>query len=257
MREILRIENLEVEYENKVKALENISFDVYKGEILGVVGESGSGKTTLALSIVNLLPEVAIKKGNIFFENINIFSLKENELNKLRGKKINFIFQSPYDSFDPLQTMANQFREYLKEKLEDKSIIEKVIYDSLKKARIDNIGEILGSYPHQLSGGQLQRVSIAFAISTSPSLLIADEPTSNLDVTVESQIAHLFLKLKKFFGLTIIFITHNLELAKFLCDRIAVIYQGRLVEIAQVEEIFNNPKNSYTEFLVDSFKRVE
>ena len=257
MREILRIENLEVEYENKVKALENISFDVYKGEILGVVGESGSGKTTLALSIVNLLPEVAIKKGNIFFENINIFSLKENELNKLRGKKINFIFQSPYDSFDPLQTMANQFREYLKEKLEDKSIIEKVIYDSLKKARIDNIGEILGSYPHQLSGGQLQRVSIAFAISTSPSLLIADEPTSNLDVTVESQIAHLFLKLKKSFGLTIIFITHNLELAKFLCDRIAVIYQGRLVEIAQVEEIFNNPKNSYTEFLVDSFKRVE
>jgi len=257
MREILRIENLEVEYENKVKALENISFDVYKGEILGIVGESGSGKTTLALSIVNLLPEVAIKKGNIFFENINIFSLKENELNKLRGKKINFIFQSPYDSFDPLQTMANQFREYLKEKLEDKSIIEKVIYDSLKKARIDNIGEILGSYPHQLSGGQLQRVSIAFAISTSPSLLIADEPTSNLDVTVESQIAHLFLKLKKFFGLTIIFITHNLELAKFLCDRIAVIYQGRLVEIAQVEEIFNNPKNSYTEFLVDSFKRVE
>jgi len=257
MREILRIENLEVEYENKVKALENISFDVYKGEILGVVGESGSGKTTLALSIVNLLPEVAIKKGNIFFENINIFSLKENELNKLRGKKINFIFQSPYDSFDPLQTMANQFREYLKEKLEDKSIIEKVIYDSLKKARIDNIEEILGSYPHQLSGGQLQRVSIAFAISTSPSLLIADEPTSNLDVTVESQIAHLFLKLKKFFGLTIIFITHNLELAKFLCDRIAVIYQGRLVEIAQVEEIFNNPKNSYTEFLVDSFKRVE
>ena len=256
MREILKVENLEVEYKNKVKALKGVSFKVYEREILGIVGESGCGKSTLALSLGNLLPSSAIRKGKIFFEDKDIFSLKEEELAKLRGKKMNFIFQSPYDSFDPIETIGSQFREFLKEKLKEKERIEKVIYDSLEKVRIENIKEILKSYPHQLSGGELQRISIAFAISTSPSLLIADEPTSNLDVTVESQIAHLFLELRNLLSLTIIFITHNLELARVICDRIAVLYQGELVEIKRREGIFKNPENPYTKFLVNSFKRL-
>jgi len=255
MREkILEVDNLVVVYDKVFKALDKINLSIYRREILGIVGESGCGKTTLALSLINLLPPSAQIKGKIYFEGKDILSFSFKDLNELRRGKIGFVFQSPQDSFDPVFTIGYQFKEFLGERLKRDEEIKKIIYVSLEKVKIYDKERILKSYPHQLSGGQLQRLAIAFAISLSPSLLVADEPTSNLDVTVESQIVHLFLELRDSLDLTIIFITHNLDLARVLCDRIAVIYQGKLVEVGARERILESPQHPYTKLLVDSFK---
>ncbi len=262
MREILTVKNLSVIYkveERKIYALKEVSFSLKEGEILGVVGESGSGKTTLGLSILSLLDEKAYTSGKIIFEGRDIFSLSEQDLLCIRGRKIGLIFQEPAASFNPVLTIGYQFREILREKLnlKEKNLVSQIIHDSFKRVKLVEEERILRSYPHTLSGGQLQRIAIAFSIALSPLILIADEPTSNLDITVESQIIHLFLRLKEELNLSVIFITHNLDLARVICDRICVLYEGEMKEIREKEALFREPKDPYTKELIEAFKRLE
>ncbi len=259
---ILETKKLSVSYQAKtryVNALKGVSWGVNQGEILGIVGESGSGKSTLALSILNLLPPSIKGEGEIIFQGQNIFKLKEQESEALRGNKIGLIFQEPANTFNPVLSINYQFNEILKNKLrvKSKTARERIIFDSLDKARVREPARILNSYPHQLSGGQLQRVAIAMAVAHKPTVLIADEPTSSLDVTIESQIVHLFKELRDKLKLTIIFITHNLDLVRALCDRVVVLYQGEVREIKEREELFSNPKDDYTRSLLTSFKDLE
>ena len=278
---ILEVKDLSVSYWSRdkyVDALKKVSWGVKEGEILGIVGESGSGKSTLALSILNLLPPDSKSQGQIIFKEKNIFKAKEKESEILRGNKIGLIFQEPASTFNPVLSMRYQFQEILQSKLnpvrnvkdiicrnnisdgvniKSKAEIEKIIFDCLEKARVRQPERILKSYPHQLSGGQLQRIAIAVAIALKPTLLIADEPTSSLDVTIESQIVHLFKELRDELKLTIIFITHNLDLVKALCDRVVVLYQGAVREIKTKDELFTNPEDDYTKSLLESFSQLE
>lgn len=259
---ILEVKDLSVSYRSRAKyvdALKKVNWGIQEGEILGIVGESGSGKSTLALSILNLLPFDSKNDGQIIFKDKNIFKTEEKESETLRGNQIGLIFQEPASTFNPVLSMNYQFQEILQSKLkiENKVDREKIIFDSLEKVRVREPERILKSYPHQLSGGQLQRVAIAVAIALKPTILIADEPTSSLDVTIESQIVYLFKELRDKLKLTIIFITHNLDLVKALCDRVVVLYQGEVREIKAREELFTNPEDDYTRSLLDSFSELE
>lgn len=259
---ILEVKDLSVSYRSRTKyvnALKKVSWGIKEGEILGIVGESGSGKSTLALSILNLLPLDSKSQGQIIFKDKNIFKAREKELEILRGNQIGLIFQEPASTFNPVLSMNYQFQEILQSKLKIKSKVEreKIIFESLEKTRVREPQRILKSYPHQLSGGQLQRVAIAMAVALRPTILIADEPTSSLDVTIESQIVHLFKELRDKLKLTIVFITHNLDLVKALCDRVVVLYQGEVREVKSKEELFTNPEDSYTKSLLDSFSELE
>ncbi|MFH1504111.1 MAG: ABC transporter ATP-binding protein [Candidatus Omnitrophota bacterium] len=259
---ILEIKSLSITYRGKeeyVEALKGVSFGLNEGEILGVIGESGSGKSTLALSVLNLLPFDSKKQGRIIFEDKNIFSLKDKELEFLRGNRIGLIFQEPASVFNPVLSIGYQFKEVLENRLgiKNKQEQQKIILNSLNKVRLGDTGRILKSYPHQLSGGQLQRIAIAIAIAQKPAILIADEPTSSLDVTIESQIIYLFKELQKELNLTVIFITHNLDLIKVLADRTVVLYKGEVKEIRDKDELFASPQNDYTKSLIASFKELE
>ena len=259
---ILDIKNLSVSYcggKTYVDALKEINCFVNQGEILGIVGESGSGKSTLVYSILNLLPQDVKKSGDIYFKQKEIFNLEEGQLQNIRGKKIAIIFQEPGSTFNPVLSIGYQFNEILKHKIKIKSKSERkrIIIDSFKKVKLPDVQRIMNSYPHQLSGGQLQRVAIAMAISSRPDILIADEPTSSLDVTIESQIIHLFKDLQKELNLTIIFITHNLDLVRVLCDRAVVLCKGVVREVAGVKELFDAPKDTYTQELLAAFKKIE
>ena len=258
---LLKVDNLSVKYTGVrfVEALKRVSFDVKRGEILGIIGESGSGKTTLAYSILNLLPENADLEGKILFQGRNITSFEEKELCQLRGKKIGIIPQEPAASFNPVFTIGYQFDEFLKVKQICRGAEERNILmgNSLKKARIDDPARILRSYPYQLSGGQLQRAMIALSIAAKPDILIADEPTSSLDVTVESQLVHMFLSLKQSLNLTIVFITHNLGLIEVLCDRVVVLCKGVICEVGDKRQVLSDPKDEYTKTLLSSISAIE
>ncbi len=260
METFLKVNNLSVEYTGKrtIKALKEVSFDVRQSEILGIIGESGSGKTTLAYSIVNLLPGNTRIKGKIEFKGKDILSFSERELRILRGKEIGIIPQDPAASFNPVFTIGYQFEEFLKSKKACADKEERVLFmeELLSKVHLPDPRRILKSYPHQLSGGQLQRAMIALTIAVKPSLLIADEPSSSLDVTVESQLIHMFLNLREELGLTIIFITHNLGLIEVLCDRVVVLYRGEVKEAGDKKSVIVSPQDGYTKSLIDSFKAI-
>lgn len=261
MEPLLKVKNLSVAYPGTppVHVLENVSFDVCRGEILGIIGESGSGKTTIAYSILNLLPKDARVSGHIIFEDHDVLFLKESQLCTLRGKKIGLIPQEPAAAFNPVFSIGYQFDEFLQAKnicaqrRERRILMER----SLERVRIKDPVRILKSYPHQLSGGQLQRAMIALVVAARPSLVIADEPTSSLDVTIESQLVHMFLRLRDELGLTIIFITHNLGLIDVLCDRVAVLYKGRIKELGEKASVISTPQDVYTKSLVSSFNAIE
>ena len=262
MRNILDVRSLGVEYlvgNKTVPALEEVSFSLERKEILGIVGESGSGKTTCALSLLCLLGDNARTKGKIIFEGKDLLALPERRLRKVRGNALSMVFQEPAASFNPVLSIEYQFKEMLKEKFPGQNgrALRNIIDQALRRVRLPEPDRILKSYPHQLSGGQLQRVAIAFAISCNPSVLIADEPTSNLDVTIESQIINLFLTLRQDLDLAIIFITHNLDLVKMLCDRVCVLYRGRAVEVNGKDALFSEPSHPYTKGLLQSFKSLE
>lgn len=233
-----------------LRALNNISLDIYKGEILGLVGESGCGKSTLGKAVLRLInPE-----GYVFYENENIPELNRKDLKKFR-KKAQMIFQNPYSSLDPRMTIYSLLREPLVvHKIRDKNIINTRIHEIINLTGLNE--EDLKRYPHEFSGGQRQRIAIARALILKPEFLVADEPVSALDVSIQAQIITLLKELKEKLNLTILFISHDLGVVKYLSDRIAVMYLGDIVELAKSKELFETPKHPYTQALISAVPSI-
>jgi peptide/nickel transport system ATP-binding protein len=255
MHNLINVNNLTVSY-NRFKALGNVSFKVTEGDFFGIIGESGSGKTTLANTLLRILPSDAGLEGDVLYKGENLLSFTEKQMIRLRGKDIFLIPQEPAASFNPVFTIGYQFEEFLRYKRPQKSNYKKIIKTSLSNVNISDVDRIINSYPHQLSGGQLQRAMIALAVAIRPTLLVADEPTSSLDVILESQLMYLFSRLRKELGLTIIFITHNLELVNKFCHHGLVLQRGKVKEINDARELFLRPKDPYTVKLINDFKML-
>lgn len=254
----LCINNLSVSFtgdNGKVIALDDISFRLEKGKIFGIIGESGCGKSTLALSIMKLLPEniSKIEQGEILFNGEDLSTLNEEKLENIRGNNISMIFQEPMTSLNPLFKIGRQIGEPLKihKHLRGKELKNKVI-ELLRSVHISNPEKIYNSYPHSLSGGMRQRVMIAMALSCEPEVLIADEPTTALDVTIQAQILQLLKILNEKVNMSIIFITHDLSVIAEICDEVMVLYGGKVVEKSDIFELFDNPKHPYTIGLLES-----
>ena len=249
---ILKINNLNVftNINSRLKLVKNISLNLKKGKTTCIVGESGSGKSLTALSIMQLLSSQLSMTGSIFFEGVNLLNLTKEEIRKRRGKDIAMIFQEPMTSLNPVLTIGYQIEEAIE-------VHERLLKVELKK-RVEELLNIVGiptdrinSYPDELSGGQRQRVMIAMAISCSPKLLIADEPTTALDVTVQAQILKLLDNLKLKYQMTMLFITHDFGVVNDIADDVAVMFQGDIVEQGSVESVLKNPKHPYTKALLN------
>ena len=259
MDKILDINNLIIDFESKdstFRAVDDISFQIEKGKTLSLVGESGSGKSVTALSILQLLPEGTVRyssNSSIKFEDEQIIGSSKNFLTSLRGNKVSMIFQEPMTSLNPYQKVGSQIDETLiiHRKLSKKEA-RKITLDLLKKVKIPEAETKVDSYPHQLSGGQRQRVMIAMALANEPELLIADEPTTALDVTVEKTLLELLSDLQKEFGMSILFITHDLNIVKKFSDEVCVMKDGKIVESGEVHRLFDNPQHPYTIKLLNS-----
>jgi len=241
------------------KAVDGVNLTINSGEIVGLVGESGCGKTLTALSILGLVPPPGrIIEGEIIYKSTDLTKIPEKELIKIRGKEISIIFQEPQTSLNPVFTVGNQIVESLLIHTDiSKKQAKEISLEMLSKVGIKEPQIKFNQYPHQLSGGQQQRVMIAMALVTRPSLLIADEPTTALDVTVQSQILELINQLQKDFNLSILFITHDLSLMRNFADRICVMYAGKIVESAPSNEIFENPKHPYTKGLISALPSIK
>ena len=239
-------------------AVDNISFTIKSGEILGLVGESGCGKSVTALSILRLIsPPGKITEGEIIFEGSDLLELSEKQMQKVRGRKISMIFQEPMTSLNPVLSVGNQIGETLIiHKGYKKKEARLAAIDLLKAVKIPDAEKRVDQYPHQLSGGMRQRVMIAMAIACRPALLIADEPTTALDVTIQAQILDLLKTLRAEFGLSILLITHALGVVAEVADRVIVLYAGKIVEEAPVRELFENPQHPYTIGLLDSIPKL-
>ena len=257
----LVVENLTIHYytlEGIVKAVRGVSFSVDKGESVCLVGESGSGKSTIGLAIVGALPANArVLSGKILVNNVNILELSSKELEKIRGRSVSIIFQDPAASFNPLFTVGQMLSDVIRYKLgiHDKEELKKKAIEALKNAGLPDPERVYNSYPHELSGGMLQRAAIAVALSTRPDILIADEPTTMLDVTLQAQILELLQELRRKLGLALVFITHNLGVAAGVCDKILVIYAGAMMEFGPVDEVLVNPLHPYTRKLIECVPR--
>jgi peptide/nickel transport system ATP-binding protein len=261
MNEVLSVRNLEIDFKTSRgvhKALRNVSFDVKQGEVFGVVGETGCGKTITGLSILRLLPKSATVRGEILFENRNLLGLSEKEMNEVRGRRIAMIFQDPTSSLNPVFTIGEQILRVIRQhlNLDAKSAFEQA-HQSLDAVGLPDAKRVLSSYPHQLSGGQQQRVMIAMALACRPSLLIADEPTTALDVTIQAQILNLLRDLQKKFDLSIILVTHNLGVVAQVCDRMAVLYAGSVAEISPTYFVYESPHHPYSKGLLDAIPRPD
>ncbi|MBO6635336.1 MAG: ABC transporter ATP-binding protein, partial [Parvibaculum sp.] len=239
-------------------AVDRISFDIKPGETVALVGESGSGKSVSALSIMQLLsyPQAFHPSGEVLFEGQNLVGADEKTMRRIRGNKITMVFQEPLTSLNPLHTIEQQVGEVL---IEHKGLrgqaVKARVLDLLTRVGIPNAEERLGAYPHQLSGGQRQRVIIAMALANEPDLLIADEPTTALDVTVQAQILELLADLKREMGMALLLITHDLGVVRKMADRVYVMTKGKVVEHGPTEEIFSAPKHAYTQHLLASEPR--
>jgi oligopeptide transport system ATP-binding protein len=243
-----------------VRAVDDVSFELGYGETLGLVGESGCGKSVTALSISRLVPNPPgrIVSGVVRFEGIDLLKLSGEAMRKLRGKDIGFVFQDPLTSLNPTLTIGYQIREPIREhmRLSSKAATDRVV-ELLSKVGIPRARERLGDYPHQFSGGMRQRVMIAIALACDPKLLLADEPTTALDVTIQAQILELIAKLADEFGTAVLLITHDLGIAAGMCDRVNVMYGGRIVETGDVDTLFEQPRMPYTWGLLDSLPRID
>ncbi len=254
---LLEVENLRLGFLQNgrlVLALDDVSFFVKKAETVCIVGESGCGKTLTSLSIIRLTPPSAkILGGKVIFEGRNLLKIPEKEMREIRGKEISIIFQEPFTSLNPVFTIGDQLKEaiYIHEKISEEEL-EKRCIDLLKLVGIPSAELRMKNYPHQLSGGQRQRVMIAMAICCRPKLLIADEPTTALDVTVQAQIIELFRRLKQEYDLSLLYVTHDLSVVAHIADRVYVMYSGMIVEEGDVFQIFYNPKHPYTRGLLES-----
>ena len=257
MDNILRVKNLSKYYSVKnkklfknkqyIKAVDNVSLDVKRSETLGIVGESGSGKSTMGKTILKLTEPT---KGKVFFKGNNIFDMKKNELRNLR-KDIQFIFQDPFSSLNPRM----KIKDLIIEPLNFHNVGNKSTREKMAKKIIEKVGlniDVFSKFPHEFSGGQRQRIGIARALILNPSFIICDEAVSALDVSTQSQIINLLMKLQKDMGLTYMFISHDLSVIKHISDRVAVMYLGKIVEIGRVDDIFNHPKHPYTKALLSA-----
>ncbi|MFT4416628.1 ABC transporter ATP-binding protein [Fredinandcohnia humi] len=262
MEKLLHVEMLETEFtkdKQKTKILHGVTFHINKGEVLGLVGESGSGKSLTSLSIMKLFKGTSgeISRGNIQFHNQELTTKSESEMRKIRGKQIAMIFQEPMTSLNPVMKIGEQLLEPIRIHLgfKEKQAKEHAI-SILKKVGIPRAEEILNEFPHQLSGGMRQRIMIAMAISCNPELLIADEPTTALDVTIQAQILDLLKQLQQKENMSVLLITHDLGVVAEMCDRVVVMYAGRVVEEADVYDLFESPKHPYTKGLIGSVPKI-
>ena len=262
MENLLDVRGLKTSFNTKfgeVQAVRGVSFQLTKGEVVGVVGESGCGKSITMMSIMRLLDKNGIiKDGRIFFEGKDISKITEKEMSKIRGNDIAMIFQDPMTSLNPLITIGNQIIEPLiiHEKLSKKEAFKKGV-ELLRLVNIPNPEKRMKQYPHEFSGGMRQRAMIAMALSCNPKLIIADEPTTALDVTIQAQILEIMKNIKNKLGTSIIFITHDLGVVADICDRVNVMYGGLIIEKGGINDIFDNPKHPYTWGLLDSVPSVQ
>ena len=260
---LLEIQDLKTYFKvraGRVRAVDGVSFAIKPGERLGIVGESGCGKSVTALSIMRLLPQPPgeIAGGSVLFEEQELLDLSESEMRKIRGGKIGMIFQDPMTCLNPTMTVGNQIGEALRIHLKlSKDEARKRAISLLEQVGIPAATERINSYPHQFSGGMRQRVMISIALACNPKLLIADEPTTALDVTVQAQILELINGVCSDFGTAVILITHDLGVVAGMTDRVVVMYAGKVVETAPTDELFANPRHPYTLGLLDSVPRVD
>jgi oligopeptide/dipeptide ABC transporter ATP-binding protein len=262
-KELLRVCNLKTYFythEGIVKAVDDVNFSVKQGETLGIVGESGSGKSVTALSIMRLIPQPPgkIVSGEIIFKGKNLCTLSEKEMRKIRGRKISMIFQEPMTSLDPVFTVGHEIVEtiLLHQQVTKKEAGERAVR-MLEVVGIPDAQKRMKNYPHELSGGMRQRIMIAMALSCNPALLIADEPTTALDVTIQAQILRLINDLKKKFDTAVIIITHDLGVISEMCDDVAVMYAGHIVEYTDIYTLFEKPMHPYTKGLNKSIPRMD
>jgi oligopeptide transport system ATP-binding protein len=264
MNDLLQIRDLHVFFSiwgQKIHALRGITLSLRKGEILGIVGESGCGKSVAAKAIMQLLPShcSSIPRGEILYDGQDLLSLRETEMQKVRGKQIGMIFQDPMTSLNPTKTIGVQVMEgyrlhhpHISEREAELHAIE-----LMQKVGIPQPKERLLAYPHMFSGGMRQRAMIALAIASEPQVLLADEPTTALDVTIQAQILDLLKKIAQEKGTSIILITHDLSVIASMCDRVAIMYAGKIVEEASVDELFSSPRHPYTRGLLHSIPRLD
>ena len=261
-RKLLSVRNLKTSFfthVGEVKAVRGISFDVNEGEVLGIVGESGSGKSVTSLSIMGLLQYPGrVVDGEILLNGEDILTYGKNQMRRVRGKEIAMIFQDPMTSLNPVYTIGNQIMEMIleHEKMSRREARARAI-EMQKLVGIPAAEKRIDSYPHEFSGGMRQRVMIALALSCNPKLLIADEPTTALDVTIQAQILNLIKKLNRQFGMTTMLITHDLGVVATVCDKVAVMYGGLIMEYGTADEIFYHPRHPYTMGLLGSIPHVD
>lgn len=260
---LLDIRNLCMEfstYQGTSKVLDNVSLTVRPGEIVGVVGETGCGKSVTARSVLRLIPEPPgrITRGEIFFRDQDVLKLSKKQLRRIRGNRISMIFQEPMSSLNPVFTVGNQMREVVRlHQRVDRAKAHDLCVQMLRQVKLPDPEEIMGKYPHELSGGMRQRVMIAMELSCQPDLLIADEPTTALDVTVQGQVLGILSELTRENNVSVLFITHDMGVVAQLCDRVAVMYAGQIAETALVHDIFSKPKHPYTQGLIAAITGLE
>jgi peptide/nickel transport system ATP-binding protein len=233
-----------------VKAVDGVSFEIFEGEVFGLVGESGCGKTTVGKTILRVIEPTS---GKVYFKGIDIFKLSKGEMRRLR-RKMQLIYQDPFESLNPRMTIYNLVGEPLSVNKLVNSVDEKVerVVKALEDVELKPPEVFLDKFPHELSGGQRQRVAIARALVLQPEFIVADEPVSMLDVSIRAEILEIMLKLKEHYGISYLFITHDLALARHICDRIAIMYLGKIMELGDVEDVMKNPLHPYTKALLDA-----
>ena len=257
---ILKVKDLSINFETKhgvVRAVDEISFDIEKGQVFALVGESGCGKSTTALGIMRLLQEPGkIAGGNIIFEGRDLAGLDEKDMTQVRGKEIGMIFQNPLDSLNPVYSIGYQVSEGLIEGGMSKEEAYEKAFSTLKDVKISDVTSRMKSYPHEISGGMRQRVMIAMMLCRNPKLLIADEPTTALDVTIQAGIIELMNELRSKYNSSILMITHDFGIVADMADRVGVMYAGNIVEVADVFDIFDNASHPYTKLLMKALPTI-
>ena len=248
---VIEVSNLSIEYRTRDKAIlavDDVSLDIRKNQILGIVGESGSGKSTLAHSLIGILPsEASVISGEINLNGSDLLKLDQKDLNKIRGKEISIIFQNSLNCLNPTLSILDHLKEVIPRGQKNKKDLCRSLLDEVG---IRNSNNVLNMYPHELSGGMKQRIMIAMCLITKPTLLIADEPTTALDVTIQKQILDLLIDIKSKLNSSIIVITHDIDVVASICDRIMVMLNGKAIEKGITEEVFKNPSHIYTKELI-------